>query len=149
VAILFVVGVVVQVFLAGVGLFGAGDMAGHVDFGYLLSGVPLLLLLLAWPARAGGRTAALCAGLLLATQVQTFLPLLRDDAPLVAALHPVNALVVFGLGLMVARCGLALAGVSGGTPARVSPTGDALGPPDSDAGLTNGGRRDRRVSPSR
>jgi len=114
-AVLFVVGVVVQVFLAGVGLFGVGDMAGHVDFGYLLSVVPLLPLLLAWPARAGGRTAALCAGLLVATQVQTFLPLLRDEAPLLAALHPVNALLVFGLGLMVVRRGLALARMSSET----------------------------------
>lgn len=120
IAFLFVVGVVVQVFLAGVGLFGAGDMAGHVDFGYLLSVVPLLLLLLAWPARAGRRTAALCAALLVATQVQTFLPLLRGDAPLVAALHPVNALLLFGLGLMVARRGLALARMSAETQAPVS-----------------------------
>ena len=120
VAVLFVVGVVVQVFLAGVGLFGAGDMAGHVDFGYLLSAVPLLPLVLAWPARAGRRTAALCAGLLVATQIQTFLPLLRDDAPLVAALHPVNALLMFGLGLMVARRGLALARMSGETQGPVS-----------------------------
>jgi hypothetical protein len=119
VAVLFVVGVVVQVFLAGVGLFGAGDMAGHVDFGYLLSVIPLLPLLLAWPARAGGRTAALCVGLLVATQVQTFLPLFRGDAPLVAALHPVNALVVFGLGLMVARRGLALARTAAATEAPV------------------------------
>jgi hypothetical protein len=109
VAVLFVVGVVVQVFLAGVGLFGAGEMTTHVDFGYLLSIVPLLPLLLAWPARVGGRTAALCAVLLVVTQVQTFLPLFRDGAPLVAALHPVNALFVFGLSLMVARRGLALA----------------------------------------
>jgi hypothetical protein len=135
VAVLFVVCVVVQVFLAGVGLFGAGDMAGHVDFGYLLSVVPLLPLLLAWPARAGGRTAALCAGLLVATQVQTFLPLLRDDAPLVAALHPVNALLVFGLGLMVARRGLALARMSSETQTPVSsapptPSGQPTATPD-------------------
>jgi hypothetical protein len=135
VAVLFVVGVVVQVFLAGVGLFGAGDMAGHVDFGYVLSVVPLLPLLLAWPARAGGRTAALCAGLLVATQVQTFLPLLRDDAPLVAALHPVNALLMFGLGLMVARRGLALARMSGEAQTPVSsapltPSGRPTATPD-------------------
>jgi hypothetical protein len=134
-AVLFVVGVVVQVFLAGVGLFGAGDMAGHVDFGYLLSVVPLLPLLLAWPARAGGRTAALCAGLLVATQVQTFLPLLRDDAPLVAALHPVNALLVFGLGLILARRGLALARMSSETQTPVSsapptPSGQPTATPD-------------------
>jgi hypothetical protein len=119
-AVLFLIGVVVQVFLAGVGLFGAGDMAGHVDFGYLLAIVPLLPLLLAWPARAGRRTVALCAGTLVAAQVQTFLPLLRDDAPFVAALHPVNALLVFGLGFMVARRGLVLARTSAATPAPVS-----------------------------
>ncbi|MBA2266254.1 MAG: hypothetical protein H0W17_07680 [Chloroflexi bacterium] len=135
VAVLFVVGVVVQVFLAGVGLFGAGDMAGHVDFGYLLSVVPLLPLLLAWPARAGRRTVTLCAALLVATQVQTFLPLLRDDAPLVAALHPVNALLVFGLGLMVARRGLALARMAGETqtsvsPAPLTPSGRPTATPD-------------------
>ena len=120
VAGVFVVGVVVQVFLAGVGLFGAGDMVGHVNFGYLLSIVPFLSLLLAWPARVGGRTAALCAGLLVATQVQTFLPLLRDDAPLVAAVHPVNALLLFGLGSIVARRGMALARMSGAAQTPVS-----------------------------
>ncbi|MGH2456916.1 MAG: DUF6220 domain-containing protein [Candidatus Limnocylindria bacterium] len=107
-AALFVAAVVVQVFLAGVGLFGAGEMTTHVEFGYLVATLPLLPLLLAWPARVGGRTAALCAASLLAAQVQTFLPLARDSAPMVAALHPVNALVVFGLGLLVARRGLAL-----------------------------------------
>jgi hypothetical protein len=135
VAVLFVVGVVVQVFLAGVGLFGAGDMAGHVEFGYLLSIVPLLPVLLAWPARAGRRTVALCAGTLVAAQVQTFLPLLRDGAPLVAALHPVNALLVFGLGFMVARRGLMLGRMSGGRQARVSaaplmPSGRPTAGPD-------------------
>lgn len=136
VAVVFVVGVVVQVFLAGVGLFGAGDMAGHVDFGYLLSGIPLLALLLARPARAGRRTAALCAGLLVATQVQTFLPLLRGDAPFVAALHPVNAQLLFGFGLMVARRGLALARMSGDTQTPVSsapltpPSGRPTATPD-------------------
>jgi hypothetical protein len=111
VSVLFVAGVVVQVFLAGVGLpgLGAGTMQGHIDFGYLLALVPVLPLLLSWPARAGGRTAILCVALLLTAQIQTFLPLASDGAPLVAALHPVNALVLFGLGLMVARQGVALA----------------------------------------
>jgi hypothetical protein len=98
VAVLFVAGVVVQFYLAGVGLFGARDMEGHIGFGYLLSLIPVLPLVLSWPAGAGARTAGLCAALLLMAQVQTFLPLASDGAPLIAALHPVNALVVFGLG---------------------------------------------------
>jgi hypothetical protein len=110
-AVLFVAGVVVQVFLAGIGLpgLGGGSMQSHIDFGYLLSVIPVLPLLLSWPARAGRRAAILGVALLVAAQVQTFLPLASDGAPWVAALHPVNALVVFGLGLMLARRGIALA----------------------------------------
>ena len=108
-AVLFTGAVIVQVFLAGLGLFGAGDMEAHIGFGYLVAMLPVLPLLLAWPARVGRSTAGLAAATLVLAQVQTFLPLLRDDAPLVAALHPVNALAVFGLGLIVARRGMALA----------------------------------------
>lgn len=113
-SVLFVVGVVYQVFLAGTGLsqLGGGTMQGHIDFGYLLSGVPVVPLVLAWPARAGRTTAILCALLLVDAQVQTFLPLARDSAPVVAALHPVNALVLFGLGLLLVRRTVALARVA-------------------------------------
>jgi hypothetical protein len=105
-SVLFLAGVVVQFYLAGVGLLGASDMEGHIGFGYLLAIIPVLPLVLSWPAGAGARTAGLCAALLVMAQVQTFLPLAADGAPLIAALHPVNALVVFGLGLMVARRGM-------------------------------------------
>jgi hypothetical protein len=108
VAVLFVAGVVVQFYLAGVGLFAASDMDAHAGFGYLLAIIPVLPLVLSWPAGAGARTAGLCAVLLVMAQVQTFLPLAADDAPLIAALHPVNALLVFGLGLMVVRRAISL-----------------------------------------
>jgi hypothetical protein len=108
VAVLFVIGVVVQFYLAGIGLLGGGGMEGHVGFGYLLALIPVLPLVLSWPSGAGARTAGLCAALLVMAQVQTFLPLAADGAPLIAALHPVNALVVFGMGLMVARRAISL-----------------------------------------
>jgi mercuric ion transport protein len=110
-AVLFLAGVVVQVFLAGMGLsgLGGGGMANHIDFGYTLSIVPIVPLVLTWPARAGGRTAILCAVLLVDAIVQTFLPFARDSVPWVAALHPVNALVIFGLGLVLVRRTVALA----------------------------------------
>lgn len=92
----------IQVFLAGVGLFGAGTMAGHRDFGYLLSLLPLLLVIAAAVARAR-RLVWLSGGLLILGFLQTLLPLLRDDLPLIAALHPVNALVLFGLTATIAR----------------------------------------------
>jgi hypothetical protein len=110
-SVLFLVGVVVQVFLAGMGLsrLGGGDMATHIDFGYILSLAPVVPLILAWPARAGRNTAILCALLLVDTFVQTLLPEARGSLPFVAALHPVNALVVFGLSLLVARRAVVLA----------------------------------------
>lgn len=108
-AVLFLVGVVVQVYLAGLGLFSGAGFQNHVDLGYTLSLAPVIPLLLAWPARAGQQTVLLCAGLLVAAFVQSILPGLRDGVPWVAALHPLNAIVVFGLSAMVARRAVQLA----------------------------------------
>jgi hypothetical protein len=110
-SVLFLVSVVYQVFLAGMGLprLGGETMQTHIDFGYTISLAPVIPLILTWPARAGRGTAILCAALLVDAFVQTLLPGARADAPLVAALHPVNALVVFGLSLLVARRAVALA----------------------------------------
>ncbi len=105
---LFVGLVVLQVFYAGMGLLGGAGMRQHVDFGYFVSGVPLLVLIAAGAARAG-QLALYSAGLLVITFVQTALPLLRDDLPFVAALHPVNALAIFWLGLFIARRATTLA----------------------------------------
>jgi hypothetical protein len=105
---LFVALVVLQVFYAGVGLLGGGGMDQHREFGYLVSMVPLLALVAAIVARAG-RLAWMSAALLLLAQVQTMLPWFAEDAPVVAALHPVNALVLFGLGLAIAQRATALA----------------------------------------
>ncbi|HKO32553.1 MAG TPA: DUF6220 domain-containing protein [Candidatus Limnocylindria bacterium] len=112
-AVLFVVGIVAQIFLAGLGLpgLGGGGMQTHIDFGYTLSLAPIVPLLLAWPARAGRRTIVMCAILLVLTFVQTLLPSAaagRGNIPWVAALHPINAFIVLGLGVAVARRALAL-----------------------------------------
>ena len=98
----------IQVFLAGVGLFGAGTMAGHRDFGYLLSLLPLFLVISAAVARAG-RLVWLSGALLVLTFVQTLLPLLKTDLPYVAALHPVNALVLVLLTATIGRRAMELA----------------------------------------
>ena len=75
-AVLFVVGVVVQIFLAGFGMPGLGGqgMQTHIDFGYTLSLAPIVPLVLSWPARAGRQTIVMCAVLLVLTFVQTLLP---------------------------------------------------------------------------
>ena len=113
-AVLFVVGVVVQILLAGWGITGLGGqgMDTHIQVGYWLSLAPLVPLVLSWPARAGRRTVVMCAVLLVITFVQTLLPSAaagRGNIPWIAALHPINAFIVLGLGIAVARRAVGLA----------------------------------------
>lgn len=110
---IFVGLVALQVFLAGVGLFGAGDLELHRDLGYAVAAFPLLLLLATWPARPGRQLAWLSAALLVIGHIQTALPSFREDLPFIAALHPVNALAIFWLGLVVARRATAAARSAG------------------------------------
>jgi hypothetical protein len=103
---LFFLGVIVQFFLVGIGLFGMKDGAtidnakslnAHRDFGFILAdGGAILLLalaLLAWPTPR----KLLGAWILLA--VLAFLqPALADfHHQWVGMFHPVNALLLFGL----------------------------------------------------
>jgi hypothetical protein len=108
-AVLFVAGIAYQVFLAGMAVFGAGQWSNHVDFGYAVAMVPVLLIITAWLARAGRPTVWLAVITLVVATVQTTLPLFRDDLPWISALHPVNAMVIFGLGVVLARRAWALA----------------------------------------
>jgi hypothetical protein len=111
VAWLFVVAVVVQVFLAGVGFFvpGLDTFSYHRTFGWLLHGGPLPVLLLAWAAGAGRSTIWLSVALFVLVAIQPFLPGLRQDLPFVAALHPVNAVAIFWVAVTVARRATSLA----------------------------------------
>jgi len=111
VAWLFLIGIVVQVFLAGVGLFvrGVDAFSYHRALGWLLHLGPLLVLLFAWAASAGRTTMWLSTALLVLVGIQPILPSLRTDLPFGAALHPVNALAIFYLALVVARRAQALA----------------------------------------
>jgi hypothetical protein len=108
-AVLFVVGVAYQVFLAGMAVFGAGQWSNHVDFGYLVTGIPVLLIVAALLARAGRATVWLTIGTLIVAQVQTILPWFKEVLPWVSALHPVNAMVIFGMGVVIVRRAVALA----------------------------------------
>jgi hypothetical protein len=97
------IAVLVQVFLAGMAVFGASSWQLHIDVGFVLPVLPMIMLILAWPARPGQPVVVLTVGLLALLVIQTFLPWLRDTAPLVSALHAPNALLIFGLAFMVAR----------------------------------------------
>lgn len=99
----FVALVIVQVFLAGLGLFaGAENFRTHVEFGYsAVWAVVLLLPVLAWLGRVPRRELWLSV-LLLALYIPQCLlpPLARAGGPaIIAALHPVNALLMFALGV--------------------------------------------------
>lgn len=104
---LFVVALLVEVFLAGLAVFGpsaASDL--HGGPGSAVVGLLALAILLA--AVAGGleRTAVRLSLLLLVLYVvQTALPQERDTFPTLAALHPLNALALFALGVRIARTG--------------------------------------------
>lgn len=104
----YLAGILVQVFLAGMGLFGPQrDFEPHIGLGWLLHVVPILLLIVAAIARVGRRIIWWNVALLVVQFIQPILALARHDQPLVAAFHPVLALIIFWLtltiGLMAGR----------------------------------------------
>ena len=100
---LFVAGLVVQVFYAGMGIFGASDFEAHMGLGWMLHLVPLLILAAAALGRVGRRRILWAAALALTVFVVPIVVLSRDDAPTLAAFHPVLAVVAFVLAVVVAR----------------------------------------------
>jgi hypothetical protein len=100
---LFVVSVVIQTVLVGLDIFA--DLGGsiHRDFAYIYGWLAPILVLLASLAHVPARLRNLSIVLLVVFAVQTVLPSLKDDYPLLASLHTVNALVILGLGLHLAR----------------------------------------------
>ena len=99
---IYVAAILFQVFLAGIGLFGAAkDFEPHAGLGWILHLVPVLLLIIAAVARVGSSLLWWTAALLVVQFVQPILATLRNDAPVAAAFHPVLALVIFWLALTI------------------------------------------------
>jgi Family of unknown function (DUF6220) len=116
-AFLWVGLVVLQVFFAGLGIFGATSFDTHEEFGNVLHGLTALILLLAIAGPRTGRDIGMSAALFILVTIQIGLVSARDDAPGLAALHPVLALFAMGL---AAHIGMhALRGRRRATPARV------------------------------
>ncbi len=107
VAWLFVATIVVQVFLVGAAipqLGGSNDFSPHRDFGYSIVGLAALAIVVtAVVARAGRRAIGISLAMLVLYVVQTSLPYAKASIPFIAALHPVNALVLFALAVWYAR----------------------------------------------
>lgn len=100
---LLVVGLLVQVFLAGLGIFAdESAFATHRGFGHLLEVFPIILLVTALVAGYGRSRAVAGLGLLAMLLLQTILVLQRGSSDILAALHPVNGSLVLLAAVFVA-----------------------------------------------
>jgi hypothetical protein len=96
-ALLWAALVVLQVFFAGLGIFGAESFSTHRTFGNILHPLTAVLLVLAIVGPRTRRDIGMAVGLVVLVTVQIGLVGARDDAPGLAALHPVLAIVAMGL----------------------------------------------------
>ena len=117
VAWLFVACSVVQVFLAGLGVFaGPQNFLLHREFGYLFGLLTIVLIVLALVGRLPRRFVGLSVLLLLMFALQSvFILAWRSGASAVAALHPVNGFLILLLGIVLARGARAFAAPPVGT----------------------------------
>lgn len=101
-AVVFLLSVVVQVFLAGAGIFAyASWLSNHGILGHILPVIPLFMVILGLVGRLPRTINWLTVLLLVLVYIQPwFIYLGRGvGTPLLAALHPVNALAIFALAL--------------------------------------------------
>lgn len=107
IAWLFLACVVVQFFLAGMGVFaGSENFATHRDFGYTFELLLLPLLLAAIVGRYWGRGLGAVVLLIVLFTLQSVFVGLRDSMPAVAALHPLNGVAIFTVTLWTARASM-------------------------------------------
>ena len=101
--LIFVV-VIVQFFLAGLGVF-SGDFQMHVALGYTIFFLMLLVLVIALVARLPWRTLGLTALLPVLVFLQSiFIEAWSNGLAYIAALHVVNGLAIFSLaGILAVR----------------------------------------------
>jgi hypothetical protein len=104
VAGLLVVGLFVQVFLAGMGVFSRPpEFATHRDVGYWLTLLPVVLIVTSIVGRMGRRQAIVAAVMFGQFILQSVLVLQRDSVPPIAALHPVNGVLILLFATWLAR----------------------------------------------
>lgn len=95
----FVAGVLVQVFFAGMGAFGA-DWSWHLTFVHFLEPLPLLMTPAAFLGRLPWKLRLLPLALVFLVGVQYAFANATVPA---AALHPVNGVMIFLISLFMAR----------------------------------------------
>ena len=131
-ASILVVGLVLQVFLAGLGVFDDPTFfLTHRDTGYTLELVAFVVIVLAAVARAGRAQigiAALIFGLFL---LQSVFVAVRVSSPAVAALHPVNGFLILLLSIVLVRRAWAFARASAPAVEAVAPSAQPSAPLDA------------------
>ena len=100
----FVACAIVQVFLAGLGVFdGPGAFVTHREFGTTFGWLTLIILVLALVGRSGRRIVGLAVLLLVLFTLQSVFVALRTDLPAIAALHPLNGFAILGVAVVMTR----------------------------------------------
>jgi hypothetical protein len=104
VAWLFAACIIVQVFLAGMGVFdGPERFETHRDFGYLFGWLTLVMVVIAAVGRLGRVLIGLSVLALIQFFLQSILILFREDQPAIAALHPVNGVLLLVVSIAIGR----------------------------------------------
>lgn len=95
---LFAACTVIQVFLAGLGVFDSpASFVTHREFGYTFGWLTLLLLVAALVGRMPRRFVGASVLLLVLFSLQSVFVAVRADMPQLAALHPVNGFAILAL----------------------------------------------------
>jgi heme A synthase len=98
VAGLFVACAIIQVFLAGLGVFdNPSSFITHRNFGYMIGWLTLVLLVIALVGRMPRRFVGLAVLLLVLFSLQSVFVALREDMPAIAALHPLNGFCILAV----------------------------------------------------
>lgn len=108
---LFVTGIVLQVFLAGMVVVARQiSWNNHIGLGHMLAGPLLFMLVTLYLGRMPRRVKTLTWTLFIVYAIQAdVIIFMRLSAPVISAFHPVLALVDFGLGYFLARQAVRLA----------------------------------------
>jgi hypothetical protein len=99
----FIACLMVQFFLAGLGVFaGPGNFVVHRDFAYLFGWLAVIATILAVVGGMGRRFILLTLLIVGLMALQSVFVLLRGSSPAIAALHPVNGVLILLLSLKLA-----------------------------------------------
>ena len=95
--LVFLVGIPVQFYLAGRGVFGASNYDAHKGVGDAMHGISVLVFVVSFfgADMRNGRDLGLAFAFFVLMTIQAIIPSFKH--PEIGALHPVNALLLLGL----------------------------------------------------